>query len=413
LKDLLRMRPFSPPAIDVRAGSRDFPALAQATPTMRFDLNEEGWICWPEREDLSLEFMRLLAAAQEGGSTVSECWLTASRVDFTDDESWHREWTGIADASNERAIAAFAKGNLVTARNNWLRAANYYQAAAYPFDLSPIHQRTAIAAMRECAVNYLRHREPCGEVVTIPWLDTFALQGYYLPARAMTDPGPVVICIGEPGHRKEEYLSKLARHAFERGISLLAVDLLGDGTGVSFEDLVRRHKLESAIGCIVNYLVERDDVDASRIAILGDGCSSSFVARGIAFDTRIAAAVCDGGLWDLHERAFLKRRRASAGMDGAPSPEASRILRNISCPLLITVGERGWLDVGRVTELTDRLGADRGDVTLKVFGRAETAATQGHLDNPTVANEFIFDWIASRVGFGRRNVGLPQEAKGF
>ena len=47
------------------------------------------------------------------------------------------------------------------------------------------------------------------------------------------------------------------------------------------------------------------DVDADRIAILADGWGSSFVARGIAFDDRFAAAVCDGGIWDLHERAFL------------------------------------------------------------------------------------------------------------
>jgi hypothetical protein len=28
----------------------------------------------------------------------------------------------------------------------------------------------------------------------------------------------------------------------------------------------------------------------------------------------------------------------------------------------------------------------------------ETAATQGHVDNPTLANEYIFDWIAARLG---------------
>jgi len=27
----------------------------------------------------------------------------------------------------------------------------------------------------------------------------------------------------------------------------------------------------------------------------------------------------------------------------------------------------------------------------------ETAASQGHADNPTLANEFIFDWIADRL----------------
>jgi dienelactone hydrolase len=377
---------------------------------MRFELNPEGWVYWPEREDLSLEFMRLLAAAQEGGSTVSECWLTASRVDFTDDDSWYREWTRTADASSERAIAAFADGNLATARNNWLRAINYYQAAAQPFDLSPDHQRTAMSAMRECAVNYLRHREPRGEVVSIPWLDEFPLQGYYLPARASRKPGPVVICIGEPGHRKEEFLFKLARHAFERGISLLAVDVLGDGTGVSFEELVRRHKLELAIPSIMDYLVGRNDVDETRIAILGDSWSSSFVARGIAFDQRFAAAVCDGGVWDLHERAFLKRRMAPLDIDPIWSLETNQILRAIGCPLLITVGERGWLKTERVAELINQPGADR-DVTLKIFCSPETAAAQGHIDNPTLANEFIFDWIASRVRAGCRSFGnQSQEA---
>jgi len=378
---------------------------------MRFDLNRDGWICWPEREDLSLEFMRLLAAAQEGGSTVSECWLTASSIDFTDDDSWYDEWSKTADANNDRGFAAFAAGNLVTARSNWLRALNYYSAAAYPFDLAPDKQRAAVSAMRECAANYLRHRRPRGEVVSIPWLSEFALQGYYLPAHATKDPAPVVICIGEPGHRKEEYLFKLAPHAFERGISLLAVDVLGDGTGLPFEQLMRRQKLESAIEPVMDYLVGRDDVDDGRIAILGDGWSSSFVARGIAYDPRFAAAVCDGGIWDLHEQAFLKRRMASAGDDTGWSPETSRILRNIRCPLLITLGARGWLKTDRVTELADQLGVDRRDVTLKIFERAETAAAQGHIDNPTLANEFIFDWIAARLGAGCRSFDRqPQES---
>lgn len=377
---------------------------------MRFDLNPDGWICWPEREDLSLEFMRLLAAAQEGGATVSECWLTASRVDFTDDDSWYREWTHTADASNERGFAAFADGYLVTARSNWLRAINYYQAAAYPFDLAPDKQRAAISAMRECAANYLRHREPRGEIVSIPWLSEYALQAYYLPARATKDPSPVVICVGEPGHRKEEYLSKLARHAFERGISLLAVDVLGDGTGLPFEKVARRHKLELAIEPVMDYLVGRDDVDADRIAILGDGWSSSFVARGIAFDPRFAAAVCDGGIWDLHEQEFLKRRMATADADTRWCPATSRTLRNVSCPLLITVGERGWLMTDRVAELTEKLAADRRDITLKVFTRAETAAAQGHIDNPTLANEFIFDWIAARLGAGCRSLDRQPRA---
>jgi dienelactone hydrolase len=213
-----------------------------------------------------------------------------------------------------------------------------------------------------------------------------------------------VICIGEPGHRKEEFLFKVAHHACERGIALLAVDLLGEGTEVRFEEILQRHKLESAINSFADYLAGRDDVDADRIAILGDNWSSSFVARGIAFDQRFAAAVCDGGVWDAHERAFIRKRALAVAQDTDRNWETNRLLRSIQCPVLVTVGEKGWLESDRVIELTDQVRAGGHELTLKIFRQHETAAAQGHLDNPTLANEFIFDWIASRL----RRVRLRQ-----
>jgi hypothetical protein len=63
--------------------------------------------------------------------------------------------------------------------------------------------------------------------------------------------------------------------------------------------------------------------------------------------------------------------------------------------VLISAGDRGWLKASRVRELYRGLSADRRDITLKIFSSEETAAMHGHVDNPTLANEFIFDWIAS------------------
>jgi hypothetical protein len=44
-----------------------------------------------------------------------------------------------------------------------------------------------------------------------------------------------------------------------------------------------------------------------------------------------------------------------------------------------------------------QIQADQQDISLKIFPGSETAASQGHTDNPTLANEFIFDWIADRL----------------
>jgi dienelactone hydrolase len=181
-------------------------------------------------------------------------------------------------------------------------------------------------------------------------------------------------------------------------MSLLAVDLFGSGTGAQFEKIVGRPDLETAVGHVMDYLTTRDDIDERRIAILGDGSGSSFVARGVALDRRFAAAVCDGGIWDLHERAFLMNRSASRSPDRAATGGYGRLAQNLACPVLITFGGRGWLEADRVTELFDRLNADDRDITLKIFQGSETAAAQAHADNPTLANEFIFDWLADRLG---------------
>jgi dienelactone hydrolase len=364
---------------------------------LRPQFDPRGWTHWSENEDLSIELMRLLGAAQEGGSTVSECFLTASRIDPTDEQSWFQEWKKTADASAERADRAIARGNLLTAQSNWLRATNYYNAAMFPFDWTDKRRQTMLASMRACARSYLKCRKPAGAIVSIPWVDGYPLEGYFLPAPNTSSEAPVIICIGEPGHRKEEYLYKVARYAADRGMALLAVDLLGSGSGAQFDSVVGRPDLETAIGHVMDYLATRDDIDKARIAILGDS-SGSFVARGIALDDRFAAAVCDGGIWDLHEREFLAKRHESGDAPVfSAGLEFGSASRSIKCPVLITMGEHGWLEADHVSGLFGRLKADQGDVTLKIFRSADTAASQGHIDNPTLANEFIFDWIADRL----------------
>ncbi|MEH2533227.1 dienelactone hydrolase [Bradyrhizobium sp. AZCC 1588] len=365
---------------------------------MTIHFGPESHVHWPDSDEFSTEFLRLLGAAQEGGSMISECFLAASRIDPSDRaNSWHREWIRIADFNHERANDAFERGHVLTAQSNWLRAINYYQASTFALDAADEKSQDALRAMRACARRYIAHLTPAGEVVEIPWLEGHALEGYFLPALTASDRAPVVVCMGDPGHRKEEYLFKVARYARERGMSLLAVDLLGSGTGSKFDKVVSRPDLESSVGHVMDYLTTRDDIDEHRIGILGDGAGSSFVARGVALDNRFAAVVCDGGIWDMHERAFLMNRLSQ---DGAESRgiEGGWPGRRFHCPVLITVGGQGWLKSSVVTDLFERLKSYHPDISLKIFESSETAAAQGHHDNPTLANEFIFDWVADRLG---------------
>jgi len=99
----------------------------------------------PDSDEFSTEFLRLLGAAQEGGSMVSECFLAASRIDPNDRaNSWYREWIRIADLSNERGNTAFERGHLLTAQSNWLRAINYYQASTFALDANDEKRQDAL-----------------------------------------------------------------------------------------------------------------------------------------------------------------------------------------------------------------------------------------------------------------------------
>lgn len=361
---------------------------------------------WPGYEEFGLQFMRLLGAAQDGGSTVSECFVTASRIDLNERESWPREWKRTADANYERAQKALDDGHVLTAQSNWLRAVSYYLAAVT--DLDPLDRDTEglLQRLRRCAHLYLEHLTPGGEVVEIPWLDGYSLEGYFLPAQNNSKRAPVVVCVAEPGQRKEEFLYKTARYARDRHMSLLAVDLMGPDGGLRFGEVIGRPDLETAVGSVLDYLLTRDDVDEARVAIFGDGAASSFVARGIALDDRPAAAVCDGGIWDMLEQNFLKRRMPQ--QNEMPPPGGHRPLAQaFKCPVLITVGEDGWLEADRVFDLVNQFRSNRQDVSLKIFRRSETASQQGHIDNPSLANEFIFDWIADRLRLVTSDRGVP------
>ena len=94
-----------------------------------------GWHDWPQHPWMSYQFRRALGETSEGGGSVSECFLAASRMIPGDKESWHREWKRIADFNQKRGDEELAKGHVQTAKNCWLRASEYYRQAELPAGL--------------------------------------------------------------------------------------------------------------------------------------------------------------------------------------------------------------------------------------------------------------------------------------
>ena len=397
--------------IKMTAGGHDIIAIDTTAPFS----DPRGWMQWPGHDDYSLQFMRVLGAAQEGGSTVSECLLAASSIDPSREDSWYRQWMRTAHLNRERGEAALTSGHVKTALSNWLRAANYFcTAQAFLADDDERKDR-ALGHMLTCSHLYLRHSTPAGEIVGLPRSDDDALQGYFLPAPARGR-RPVVVCVGAPGQYKEESLYRMPRFAHERGLSLLLIDLPGAGHMRSPGRNFDRYGVETAISGWMDYLQERADVDGRRIALFGDGQGASFATRGAAFDDRFAAVVCDAGIWELHERAFLAARMGGSGACQNLSENIEQLCRTstarrIRCPILVAPGDRDWLDADHVAQCCSALVADGLRIDLKAFTASEAAAPHAQLDNPTIGNEVIFDWLADRLTrstTGRTTTGRAQ-----
>lgn len=355
---------------------------------------------WPDNEDYSLQFMRVLGSAQEGGSTVSECFLTASRIVPGDDESWYRAWTAVADSNKARGDAALEAGHINSALGNWLRASNYYRTSEVFLKLDDSRRAAALERMRACSYLVVSHQPSGGELVRIPCFGDGFAEAYFLPAPGAAK-APAVIAVGGAGHFKDEHLHILMRQARLRGLSLLLVDLPGQGSAPRIKGSVR-YEIETAISCCVDYLIARGDIDERRIVIFGDGLGAAYASRAASLDDRFAAAVCDAGIWDMHQNVTATQWMSGHDGQDAIADEMRRLQRHggltsIKCPILMTFGEHDWLDIRHATALHAALRTEGADVTLKIFAAAETAAAHGQSDNPTLGNEFVFDWIASRL----------------
>ena len=125
-----------------------------------------GWHHWPEHPWLAYQFRRGLGETQEGGGTVSECFLAASRMIPGDLESWHREWMVVADGNFARGAAEEKQGHVRTAMNCFLRAADYYRQAEFYLPPEDPRRLATFTKMEQSSHGFLQiGRASCRERV--------------------------------------------------------------------------------------------------------------------------------------------------------------------------------------------------------------------------------------------------------
>lgn len=372
-----------------------------------------GWHHWPDDMWMSYQFRRGLGETQEGGGAIGEAFRAASRMTSGDMESWYREWMVVADRSMSRGDQEMAKGHVRTAMNCWLRAANYYRQAEFWLKGDDPRRLEAFDRAERCSINCFTRMTPKAEVVQVPYEPGKPLPGYFVRSPNGGDKQPVLISVGGLDSYKDELWFMTGRGAVQRGMSVLMVDGPGQGGALRRHKLTTRHDYEVPFGKCIDWLLKRDDIDPSRIAISGSSLGGYYAARAASKDHRIAACISHGAVWQFAER--LKTRDDTYGLanqlrwvfgvgsmkevaEAAKPFDLEGVLGGMKCPYLIINGAHDVLSVEACNQVYQYAVSQGLTVTLRLTDEEETGADHCQHDNPTLGQELMLDWLTDTLG---------------
>lgn len=378
-------------------------------------------LLFTDDDNFAFNTARVLNAGVYGGSDIGEVVTTADRITPEDFDSWHDEWLRTADRVAAEADRSLAGGHEVSARDGFLRASNYYRAAHFFLHGNAGDPRTAHAGRRstECFKQAASLFEPQIEPVEIPYEGT-TLPGYFYPGTGGPGRRPVLLLFtGFDGTAEEQYCSGAAAAA-ERGYRVLVFEGPGQGNAILERGLPFRGDWEKVVGPVIDYVVQRDDVDASRIALMGQSLGGVLAPRAAAFEKRIAAVIAHDGIYDFaravaaaipRDEAMINQARANVplfrwlfghGMwvTATSTPlefldalemftVADGVAEQITCPVLVC-DDLDPRIAGQPQQLYDHLAAPKTFLHFTAEEGADDHCQSGAL---RLALARIYDWL--------------------
>ena len=392
--------------------------------------------------DDGFEFDRLnlLGSAYRGLTDIGEVLVALDRIPDGDREAWVGTFAALGSRLQQQGEASLAAGHRESARAALLRASSYFAtaSAASPGSADASRYDSLWSSHRDAWDAAVPLFDPPVEPIEIPYEGT-TMAGYFFHARSphgrVADPAPrktLILVNGSDGAVTDMWRFGAAA-AIERGWNALTFDGPGQNAALHRQKLYFRADWEHVVTPVVDWLIDRPEVDPDRIAIAGVSQAGYWVPRALAFEHRIAGGVVDPGVvrvadsWlaqlpDIMKQlldqgdkadfdtfmqeglkdepdklAVLKWRMAPYGTDSffdayqaamAMHLDAATMAA-ITCPLLITSPDHEQFWPGQ----SDELHAAVASSTLVRFTEAEGADWHCEPAASGLQNERVFDWL--------------------
>ena len=374
---------------------------------------------FPESFMWSQGMMIAIEMARWGGSAMSEVDRVGQRLKgkIGDNEAWGVEWEREAQRIEKMGDDAAGENHPFTAASHYLRAATYYFVGERFVRPGPKKVELYQSCLR-CFRRGTKVRYPNIERVDVKY------EGTTLPAWFMKSPvagkAPTVCFFDGLDSAKELSILFGGVELANRGIHTLAIDGPGQGEALRLQGIPSRFDYEVPARAAYEYLAQRPEVDAKRMAVMGFSMGGYYAPRAAAMEPRFAACVAWGGHWDYHESWVRRRRIMESGgtklsapsfqlpwVLGMPDMDAcmkklenyrlAGVAEKMRCPFYCIHGENdNIVPLEFAQKLYDACGSE--DKTLKVLTTLDGGSDHCQEDNRQVGSNLVADWLAQRLG---------------
>ncbi|KAF0232986.1 MAG: hypothetical protein FD177_2025 [Desulfovibrionaceae bacterium] len=240
----------------------------------------------------------VLGSTSNHGCETGEAFYVAANIKDGSAASWQEQWIKMAERVQARGEKSLAAGHKVSARDQLLRASNYYRfgvMAMMPDDprLKPTATKSR-EAMKKAGALF----DPPLEYFEIPFEGT-VLPGYFRKAANDSKPRKTLLMLGGGETFAEDLIFYIMPQAIERGYNFVTLDLPGQGL-LPMEGKPFRPDMYHAVKKGVDYALSRKEVDPARLAAFGISGGGGFAPQAAQNDPRIKAVVMNACVVDAH-----------------------------------------------------------------------------------------------------------------
>jgi pimeloyl-ACP methyl ester carboxylesterase len=240
--------------------------------------------------DMDFTFASMvLGAIGNGGAETGEAFYTVSQIKDGDAASWQEQWIRTAERVEARGRKSLAEGHAVSARQQLLRASNYYRFGLLAMMTDDPRLRPTAARSRNAMKEAGKLFDPPLQYVELPFEGT-VLPGYFRKAAADGKPRKTLLMLGGGETFAEDLVFYIMPQAIARGYNFMTLDLPGQGL-LPLEGKPFRPQMQHSIKKAVDFLAARKVVDKSKLAVFGISGGGGFAPQAAEHDPRIKAVV--------------------------------------------------------------------------------------------------------------------------